>query len=154
MGAKFFLKIFICHPMVDASTSCQRINEPFMNERSGCGAWAPDPVHSDHDVQNGPNLVPKQAGNKISDFLIFLFYETRILKVRLNIREEAGRKHKMVISYVIILKDLSLSFNQSECEIMKSTKSLDRYALLFPCIMHMPRIWKGLIRVLFLTCTP
>ena len=48
----------------------------------------------------------------------------------------------MVISYVIILKDLSLSFNQSECEIMKSTKSVDRYALLSPCIMHMPRIWK------------
>ena len=40
---------------------------------------------------------------------------------------------KMVISYVIILKDLSLSFNQRECEIMKSTKSLERYALLFLC---------------------
>ena len=141
MGTKFFLKIAIRHLVVDASTSCQRINEPFMNERSVCGAWAPDPVHSDHDVQNGPNLKPRQAGNKISDFLIFLFTKKEFWKWDWTYGRRLVVNIKMVISYVIILKDLSLSFNQSECEIMKSTKSLDRYALLSP-IMHMPRIWK------------
>ena len=35
-----------------------------MDESSICGDWAPDPVHSDHDVQNGPNLLPKQPIDK------------------------------------------------------------------------------------------
>ena len=64
MGTKFFLKIVIGHPVIDTPATCQWINEPFMDESSICGDWVPDPVHSDHDVQNGPNLLPKQPTDK------------------------------------------------------------------------------------------
>ena len=63
--------------------------------------------------------------------MFFLVYETYFWKWDWTYGRRLVVNIKMVIIYVIILKDLSLSFNQSECEMMKSTKSLDRYALLF-----------------------
>ena len=34
--------------------------------------WIPDPVHSDHEVQNGPNFVPKHPEKNITEYHIFL----------------------------------------------------------------------------------